>query len=70
MYDVYTNGRELLVIPRGQGVPIDVPGSWRKKKRIARSVSVTIRDDIRQYGYHRRKLVEKAKQTQRVEELR
>ncbi|QOZ24175.1 hypothetical protein [Bradyrhizobium sp. CCBAU 51753] len=56
MYDVYLNERnDLLVIPRGNSIPIDLNRKWRKK-RIVRSVSEQIREDVRIYGYHRRKL--------------
>jgi hypothetical protein len=56
MYDVYLSGSDLLVVPRGHSIPLDAAGSWRRKKRVARSVSANIRDDIQCYGYHRRKL--------------
>ncbi|MCP3419295.1 hypothetical protein NLM16_34830 [Bradyrhizobium brasilense] len=56
MYDVYLNERnDLLVVPRGNSIPIDLNRNWRKK-RIVRSVSEQIREDVRLYGYHRRKL--------------
>ncbi|MGY2804089.1 MULTISPECIES: hypothetical protein [unclassified Bradyrhizobium] len=56
MYDVYLNERnDLLVVPRGNSIPIDLNRNWRKK-RIVRSVSEQIREDVRVYGYHRRKL--------------
>ena len=56
MYDVYLNERnDLLVVPRGNSIPIDLNRNWRMK-RIVRSVSEQIREDVRIYGYHRRKL--------------
>ncbi|MGY4568265.1 MULTISPECIES: hypothetical protein [Bradyrhizobium] len=56
MYDVYLNERnDLLVVPRGNSIPIGLNRNWRKK-RIVRSVSEQIREDVRVYGYHRRKL--------------
>jgi hypothetical protein len=60
MYDVYLSGSELLVVPCGHPIPSETSGSWRKKKRVARSVSAAIRDDIRSRGYHRRTLAKKA----------
>jgi hypothetical protein len=59
MYDVYLNGSEILVVPRGNSIPSETTGSWRKKKRVARSVSPGIHDDIRLRGYHRRTLAKK-----------
>ncbi|MCP1909273.1 hypothetical protein ACVIWU_006218 [Bradyrhizobium sp. USDA 4509] len=56
MYDVYLNERnDLLVVPRGSCIPIDLNRNWRKK-RVVRSVSEQIREDVRIHGYHRRKL--------------
>jgi hypothetical protein len=59
MYDIYLSGSDLLVVPRGHSIPPETTGSWRKKKRVARSVSPSIRDDIRRRGYHRRTLAKK-----------
>lgn len=56
MYDVYVNERnDLLVVPRGRSIPLDLNGSWRKKRSV-RSVSARIRDDVSEQGYHRRDL--------------
>jgi hypothetical protein len=59
MYDVYLNGRnDLLVVLRGDSIPSDVNGGWRKKKRAVRWVSEMIRQDVQRLGYHRRSLVD------------
>jgi hypothetical protein len=48
MYDVYLNGKnDLLVVPRGSPIPLSFSGNWRKKKRVVRSVSEKIREDVR-----------------------
>ncbi|WP_426435604.1 hypothetical protein [Bradyrhizobium genosp. P] len=59
MYDVYLSGGDLLVVSRGNSIPSGITGSWRKKKRVARSVSADIRDDVLLRGYHRRTLAKK-----------
>jgi site-specific recombinase XerC len=33
MYDVYLNGNEILVLPRGYPIPADLSHHWRKKRR-------------------------------------
>ncbi|PAY08438.1 hypothetical protein CK489_13520 [Bradyrhizobium sp. UFLA03-84] len=54
MYDIYVNERnDLLVVPRGDSIPLHFNRNWRKK-RVVRSVSEQIREDIRTHGYHRR----------------
>ena len=64
MYDVYLNGRkDLLVVPRGQSIPSEMAGSWRKKKRAVSSVSETIRRDVQRRGYYRRRLVDHGSRT-------
>ncbi|TYL96637.1 hypothetical protein FXB40_11385 [Bradyrhizobium rifense] len=56
MYDVYVNDRnDLLVVPRDRSIPLDLNGSWRKKRAV-RSVSARIRKDVCEQGYHRRDL--------------
>lgn len=60
MFDIYLSGPDLLVVPRGHSIPSEIDGSWRKRKRIARTVSDRIRDDIKSYGYHRRSLAKKS----------
>lgn len=58
MYDVYLNGRnDLLVVPRGFAIPSSLSGNWRKRKRVVRSVSEEIREDVQHRGYHRRSLI-------------
>ena len=55
-YDVYVNGRkELLVVPGGTGIPPNLPGAWRRRKRATRTVSEAIREDVRCRGYHFRR---------------
>lgn len=57
MYDIYLNrSNELLVVARGGSIPPAVAGRWRKQKRVVRSVSHSIRDDVVQHGYHHRNL--------------
>ena len=60
MFDIYLSGADLLVVPRGHSIPCEIHGSWRKKKRIARTVSDRIRDDIKSRGYHLRSLAKKS----------
>ncbi|MET3844074.1 hypothetical protein ABIE49_006152 [Bradyrhizobium sp. OAE829] len=56
MYDVYTNRtNDLLVLLRGNEIPAEVSGSWRKKRAV-RSVSAPIREDVLTIGFHRRSL--------------
>ena len=63
MYDVYLNGKnDLLVVRRGQSVPSDLRGNW-KKKRAVESVSEMIRQDVQNRGYHRRSLVDRSSKT-------
>jgi hypothetical protein len=58
MYDVYLNVRnDLLVVPTGYSIPIELGGSWRRKKRAVRLVSETIRKDVQSSGFHRRRLI-------------
>jgi hypothetical protein len=58
MYDVYISSRkDLLVVLRGAPIPSELTGTWRKKKRTARSVNKEIREDIQARGYYCRKLV-------------
>lgn len=54
MYDVYLSGNDLLVLPSGHRIPSETRGAWRKKRRVVRTVSEAIRDDILRLGYHRR----------------
>jgi hypothetical protein len=57
MFDVYVNDRNgLLIVARGGAVPEKGGGAWRKKRSV-RSVSDSIRTDIRETGCHRRNLV-------------
>ncbi|MGY3591629.1 hypothetical protein ACVIGB_008788 [Bradyrhizobium sp. USDA 4341] len=59
MYDIYVNERnDLLVVPRGDSIPLQFNRNW-KKKRIVRSVSEQIREDVRAQGYHRRNVAAK-----------
>ena len=57
MFDVYLNHRrDLLVVPKGFPIPIgDVPGRWRKRKKVL-SVSAEIRLAVQNQGYYVRKL--------------
>jgi hypothetical protein len=56
MYDIYVNDRNiLLVVPRGARFPSEEKGAWRKK-RVVRTVSDRISEDILRRGYHLRKL--------------
>ncbi len=59
MYDIYVNERnDLLVVPRGDSIPLHSNKKWRKKRTV-RSVSEQIREDIRTHGYHRRNVTAK-----------
>ncbi|GIQ74110.1 hypothetical protein BraRD5C2_25480 [Bradyrhizobium sp. RD5-C2] len=61
MYDVYlSKSNELLVVARGGSIPLAISGRWRKRKRLVRSVSRSIRDDVRRYGYHHRNLAKRS----------
>ena len=44
-----------MVVLSGKPVPSELIGNWRKK-RVVRSVSERIREDVQLRGYHRRKL--------------
>lgn len=58
MYDIYVNHRnDLLVVPRGNSIPSDLTGKWRKKKPAVRLVSEKIRQDVKRHGYYCRSLV-------------
>ncbi|MDA9497811.1 hypothetical protein XI05_10065 [Bradyrhizobium sp. CCBAU 11357] len=58
MFNIYLNQRhDLLVVPRGFGIPAGLDGNWKIKKRAVRSVSDVIRQDVQQRGYHRRRLI-------------
>ncbi|MCC8977291.1 hypothetical protein [Bradyrhizobium acaciae] len=60
MYDIYLNrSNELLVVARGGSIPSAIAGSWRKQKRVVRTVSHSIRHDVLQHGYHRRNLAKR-----------
>lgn len=66
MYDVYVNEkRELLVLRSGAGVPPNIPGNWRKRKRT-QIVSEEIRAAVFAQGRYQRKIVNKLRTVDRA----
>jgi hypothetical protein len=57
MFDVYLNAKRghLLVVAKGQPIPIHENGQWRKKK-AAIAVSDAIKSAVQTNGYYWRKL--------------
>lgn len=57
MFDVYVNDRSALVVVRsGASIPAGLTGVWRLRKRRTRTVSATIRQDVKLTGFHHRRL--------------
>ena len=58
MFDVYLSNRrdDLLVVAKGDRIPVTVNQFGWRKKRAAFSVSAEIKSMVEKDGYYRRKL--------------